>query len=394
MRIRKPTVPGNRLGMPIEDWPLTDQQAWQRAFSADLCILEGDGLGRDLRPATRIVTATCYARWLVWIRTTEPSLLASPPSGRVTRERLTGYVRALQTQVQPRTIYGYLSHLRRALALIAPEQDWSWFRPLLKNLERLARRAHTMRHNFIPSKKLFGLGLSLMQQAEAAESLPPVQRAELYRDGLAVAFLGLRPLRLGNMLALEIGTHILEVSGGYRVFLPSTITKSHADLEFLAPDALTPWIARYLACHRRILLAGPFGPNVGYVEHINHLWLARSGQQFPVASFEAMIVKHTLGEFGIRLTPHGFRHCAATSIAENDTENYHTIRIILGHATIRTAEKHYIHAKAGHAARLVQNNLISVRNALACSDRPVRRGRQSIAELSRVESAINPVAGA
>lgn len=308
---------------------------------------------------------------------------------RVTRERLTAYVHALQTQVQTRTVYGYLSHLRRALALIAPEQDWSWFRPLLKNLERLARRAHTTLHNFVPSKKLFGFGLALMQQAEAADRMSLVKKAELYRDGLAIAFLALRPLRLGNMLALEIGTYIVEVSNGYRVFLPSTITKAHADLEFLAPVALTPWIGRYIDQHRKLLLAGPFGANSGVVEHINHLWLARSGQQFPVASFEAMIVKRTLGEFRIRLTPHSFRHCAATSIAEDDPENFQIIRIILGHSTIRTAEQHYIHAKAGHAVRLVQDNLIKTRNALVSSHRPVGRRQQSIVEMSVDKSAIN-----
>ena len=64
----------------------------------------------------------------------------------------------------------------------------------------------------------------------------------------------------------------------------------------------------------------------------------------PIASFEDMISR-TPCSAQQRLTPHDFRHCVATSIAQFDPEQIDIIRIILGHTTMATADKHYIHAK-------------------------------------------------
>jgi integrase len=69
--------------------------------------------------------------------------------------------------------------------------------------------------------------------------------------------------------------------------------------------------------------------------------------------------------FQQRLTPHDFRRCAATTIAEYKPEEYHIIRAILGHSTGATADKHFVKAKATHAARAVQAAVIHRRKALA-----------------------------
>ena len=55
-----------------------------------------------------------------------------------------------------------------------------------------------------------------------------VLRAELYRDGLVIAFLAARPLRLKNMMGLEIGTNFLLTAIFYVVDLAAEETKTHA----------------------------------------------------------------------------------------------------------------------------------------------------------------------
>ncbi len=77
-----------------------------------------------------------------------------------------------------------------------------------------------------------------------------------------------------------------------------------------------------------------------------------------------MVAKRTLARFGQRLTPHEFRHCAATSIAEFNPEDFGIIRLILGHTTAAMAEQYYIRAKGREAVRGYQAVVRGKRNAM------------------------------
>ncbi len=370
MRTINPTTPGARLGMPFNAWPQSDQLDWAAAFAPPQ-LLDDRPNGFGLRPPTRTALETCYARWLVYLKATEPGALALPPAARATRERVPAYAQLLLQQLSVLSVYGYLVRLKRALELLAPDSDWSWMDPMLRKLNKRARLAgHTRPRPIVSPKNLFAYGIKLMKQAEAAA--PPVDvradvargddqvlRAELYRDGLAIALLAARPLRLKNMLGLEIGTNFLPTGTGYAVDLNAEETKTHAPLAFPVPVKLVSSIRRYLDTHRPVL-AGPHGVAAGDMEQANMLWLARSGRCLPADSFADMIARRTNKHFGVRLTPHRFRHCAATSIAEHNPEDFHIIRVILGHTTGATAQKHYIEARNRQAFRLAQDNIIAL----------------------------------
>ena len=380
MRVVNPTRPGTRLGMPVAVWPQADQTAWAAAFVPP-GLLDDRPNGSALRLPTRNALETCYARWLAWLKEVEPEALALPPEVRATRERVRAYVQALLTQLAARTVYGYAARLKRALELLAPDADCSWMVPLLRNLEKRARKAgHTRPRPIVSSKQLFAYGIGLMKQADAAKPLvelrrelaadagagredDPVLQAEAYRDGLAIAFLAARPLRLKNMLSLELGRNFLSVGSDYGVDLAAEEMKTDTPLAFPVPRQLGPYIRRYLERYRPVLAAGPHGVAAGHPEQADVLWLARSGQRFPVASFEAMIAKRTIDYFGIRLTPHRFRHCAATTIAENNPKEFHIIRIILGHTTSATAENSYIEPRNLQAFRMAQDNVNALSEA-------------------------------
>ena len=373
MRICNPTKPGNRLGMPLEAWPVQDQTAWHAAFAPG-SLLDEHPHGRDLRPASRVTIATCYARWLAWLKANHPDAWALPPGERASRAHITAYIEALCLEVSVGTVFNYACRLKSALQLIAPETELSWLTPALRRLERKARAAREAKPKpFVPSAQLYAFGIELMQQADASNSWDDVLRAEAYRDGLMIAFLASRPLRIKNLLGLAIGSSFVAANDGYEVALPRQETKTKVDLDFAIPAKLTDYMGRYLAHHRKILAAGPHGAMAGYLDQANYLWLARSGGQFPVATCEAMIATRTSARFGVRLTPHKFRDCAATSIAENNPEDFHIIRIILGHACITTAERHYIRVKKMQAVSAVQDNLISMRQPPAQRRLPKNR---------------------
>lgn len=372
MRQRNPYRPGQRLGMPIEAWPAEDQIAWHAAFEAK-GPFGGRSKGSKLRQPTRDAIATCYARWLLWLQAHEPEAVALPIEDRTTEERVTDYLTDLSDEITPRVLPNYAARLTSALKLIAPKHDWSWLSPIIRRLERLAQSAQSPRWPFIPTDQLLAYGVELMKAAADTPALAADRRAEQFRDGLMIAFLAARPLRRKNMLELEIDTHLHEVGEGFKVSLPPEKMKNHTSLEFPLPAALVPFMRRYLTLYRPTLAAGPYGAAAGYPEQATSLWLARSGARFPSDSFADMITARILARFNLRLTPHDFRRCAATTIARNNPEEYLIIRMILGHATIAMAEKHYIQASGIEAAHRFQATMLDVRKTLTKSGQAAGR---------------------
>ena len=66
------------------------------------------------------------------------------------------------------------------------------------------------------SRELLQLGLELIKEAEETEFLRPHLRQVQLRDGLMIAFLALRPLRIKNFSSLQLGNHLVRarMAGG------------------------------------------------------------------------------------------------------------------------------------------------------------------------------------
>jgi DNA invertase Pin-like site-specific DNA recombinase len=59
----------------------------------------------------------------------------------------------------------------------------------------------------------------------------------------------------------------------------------------------------------------------------------------------------TRARFGHVISPHLFRDAAAASVAIEDPEHVHVTKSILGHTTLRTSERYYVHAQSLEASR-------------------------------------------
>jgi integrase/recombinase XerD len=240
--------------------------------------------------------------------------------------------------------------LNNALEIIVPEADWSWFEPIIAHIASHVARVPRAHKPIIEVHRLIALGGELMQRAEDDWELPDVQRAEIFRNGLMIAFLALRPLRRENMVTLVLGESIRETGSGFSVLIEARHAKARLPIDFALPDVLVPAMQRYLTLYRPILAAGAGSQ----VLHSSHLWLARTGRMLPSDTFADMISRQTTRAFGQRLTPHDFRHAAATAIATHSPEEFGIIRSILGHSSTGTAENYYIHAKGTAAANAYQ----------------------------------------
>jgi len=114
-----------------------------------------------------------------------------------------------------------------------------------------------------PAGELVKLGKALMRRAEAASAKPSLTRAVWYRDGLMIAFLALRPLRLSNLAAITLGRHLLRQSQGYRLFFGAEEVKGRRPIDTAVPASLIAEFDRYLEHYRPILLTRGVPPKFG-----------------------------------------------------------------------------------------------------------------------------------
>lgn len=365
MRARKPAQPGRRLGMPIEAWPPEDQLTWRAALAATGRFGRKSALAQ-LRQPTRDAIVTCYARWLAWLRDHHPEALLLSIAERTTEDAVADYLSYLEGEVTPLAVANYAARLASALKLMVPQRDWSWLAPIISELNDHAEATSPKkRRPFIHTGDLNALGIELMTAAVAATGLSEVERAEQFRDGLSIALLATRPLRHKNLAQLEIGRHLKEVGAGFFITLPKEIMKRGPSLEFSLPVQLAPFMRAYLDVYRPTLAAGRPGAAGGASAEPTALWLGRFGEPVSYDTIGDRITARVLERFKKRLTPHDFRHCAATTIAENNPEDFMIIRLILGHSTLATSEKYYIHAKGIEAARRFQATVAKKRKSLA-----------------------------
>jgi hypothetical protein len=105
--------------------------------------------------------------------------------------------------------------------------------------------------------------------AEATDRpLSPRTRALRYRDGLLIAFLALRPVRLANLAAMSLDRHLEFNEEGVWVRFAAAEVKNRRPLEFPWPTILLAPLRAYLEVHRPVLLEGADTPI---------LWLGRLG---------------------------------------------------------------------------------------------------------------------
>jgi integrase/recombinase XerD len=345
--------------MPIGTWPHADQAAFKDAFAPG-GFLENTGRAAHMARATQISVENAYARWLAWVTAYCPQALKEPPGLRATEARVLAYLHHLRDELALRTIFGYACRLKVALeVVIAPEKNWAWLVPIIQRIEVHLRRQPRAPKPVIDSGDLLRHGIAMMVAAETDPDLPSVRRAECFRDGLLFAFLAACPLRRTNMVTLVLGRSLVEEGDGYRILIAAQEYKTRTAMECPLPADLAPWMRHYLTEHRPTLAQGPDA-----IADDLSLWLARSGAPLPPDTFADMISRETLTHFGLRMTPHDFRHCAATTITTAKPDAYMIIKIILGHATHRTAEAYYDHAKATQAGHAYQKTLQARRDAI------------------------------
>jgi len=346
----------SRHAVPREDWPSADQALW-RAVIAEGDILDGGGPGANWAPSTKSNTRKAYGYWLHWLGTKE--LLNKPvshPLERITPERIKMYIGDMEDDTAPLTRFVYILDLLRFAQAVCPDRDWGWLKRVKNRLWARATPYRDKNPKIRNSSDLFELGLNLMNQSPGVKCrYNPFQEEVQYRDGLIIAILAARPVRLKNLTMIISGQHLVRTDRLYWLIFPSEEVKNRRHLEVPVPEVLAAYIDEYLAEHRPRLLQGHAS---------DRLWVSRFGTDLGCGSIHRQIKLHTEAAFGKAINPHLFRDCAATSIAIHDPEHVWITANILGHNTLATSQKYYDQSRMLEAGRHYQQSIMALRDNL------------------------------
>lgn len=345
-----------RRCMPVREWPELDQAAWSAAFQPGTPFAPG-GLAAGWAQARRGMVENGYGRWLTWLALHDLLDATLVPEARVTQERLEAYTADLYVQVRGYSIQARIQQVGDALRVMAPKQDWRWILRAADRIRGETTPAKDKRSRLQSPDRLVDLGIHLMTEAESAPDRSPIQRAITYRDGLVIAFLIYRPVRARTLTAITLGKHLVSTNGCWSLVFGREDTKTMA-MDFPFPSELTGYLETYLRVHRPVLLSTRKGRAPAPIQA---LWVTQDGKAMGRAALAYWIHRNTKQAFGVGLRPHLFRDCAATAIAIYAPEHVLIIKAILGHATMKTSEKHYNQARGLEASRRYHRTIAGLR---------------------------------
>ena len=267
-------------------------------------------------------------------------------------------------------MFTYTLNLLMLAQRVAPECDWSWLVDMKNRLCARARPSRDKTAKIRSSEDLFELGLSLMQSEEGFTCRYTPLAAEIrYRNGLLIALLAARPIRIKNLASLELGRHLTCVDDTYWLTLEAEDVKNRKHIEVPLPGSLTPYIDCYLRHQRPPLLGGTMS---------NRLWISSQGRPLSENVIRHHVTRVTEEAFGEAISPHLFRDCAATSVAIQDPEHVRISAAILGHHRLSTTQAYYDQSRMLEAGRTVQSALIERRKAARLELRGPYKGTPSL----------------
>ena len=338
-----------RRCLVVSEWPSGDGMRW-RAGLAPRRRFSQQG------PAARLSTKSIekysegYGRWLGFLEHRRMLDVDLVPAMRVTPERIAAYIDELvDLGNADSTIVGRICELLGALRILDPTGNHGWIvRPGGQPIRRrfaMRRRPLVVHHPL----KLYRWGLRLMKEAVALSG--PQRRRVMLRDGLLIALLAARGLRLGSVHALRLGASVRRVDGRWWIDLDGDDVKNDRSIAFRTPYTLSAWMDRYVEIERTELLQGKVH---------DELWIGWDGEPMGVRGIDKRLRWCSAKEFGEKnaFGSHRFRYGIATHGPAVDPGISAAILSI----TPRMNSKHYDRGKRLMAAGRFHKGLSDARS--------------------------------
>jgi integrase/recombinase XerD len=343
----------DRCCKKLEDWPEPDRRLWQAALVPGDVLEDGGARARHAEYSNRNAIYG-YGRWLSWLDRQGLLETTGAPADRIIPTLVSGFIADLEKHNATQTLLNRLQELGAVAVVMDPYRDWSWLNRMYSRVRARHRPARLKRPRLVPSQELFELGTDLMARAE--EENTACARAMTYRDGLIVALLAARPLRLRNFVGLILDDTL--VYRGTEWWIEFADTKTKEAIELPWPEPLVASLDVYLGHHRGVLA----GLRRGSTRLVGGaLWISKTGSPMCREAIYGRITARTRDAFGRSINPHLFRDAAVTSVAIDDPRHVGIVAPLLGHRSPATTQKYYNQARGVEACRSMQNFLLSLR---------------------------------
>jgi len=213
---------------PVDQWPQYDRDRWHAALQAGDLLEPGGCRAGHSRFSNRAMMRG-YGRWLAWLdgRGLLADLVA--PGDRITPDRVRTYAADLDAENASGTVIARIIELKIMAAIMTPARDWSWIYRMASSIRVRHEPARPKRHRLVDITRLLDLGLDLM--AAAKNESTGLRRFKTYRDGLMIAALASRPLRLRNLTGLILDRTLVQRGDGWWIEIPAAETKTRTAIE-------------------------------------------------------------------------------------------------------------------------------------------------------------------
>ena len=297
---------------------------------------------------------SCYGRWLNFLALRGRLASRKSPASRLDCQLVYDYVDELRRKVSDYTTVSRIEGLVNMIRVMQPNAEIAWLRRLAADLNRTAQSRKPRRNRIKPSAELYDLGRDIMMESDRSRSVGSIRNSVKYRDGLMIAFLAARPLRVSTFAGLRLEHHLLFSGHTYWLDVPGELTKTGYPIDIPLPTNLTPYLQCYIAHHRNILLRSGGS---------DYLWISKFGTPLTSNNILIRVSKWTQEAFGVPISPHLIRACAVTSIATQNPNHIGISKTLLGHRSMATTTAVYNLASCMEATKLYQAHICKRRSS-------------------------------
>lgn len=340
------------VSVKLASWPARDRHMWTIAKQLR-DPLNRQAIAGRWSPDTIRLTEEAYGLYLGWLAAHGQIDDDLRPIDRIDRNRASAFVEAYWQGRAASTVTLAVRGVAYLIRACHPPDGLPW---LTRSAHALASRAEPERSKALRMAtvdELLQLGFALMTTGKRDLDIGLRQGARIFRDGLMICALVMRPVRRRNFAELEIGRTLIVEPGNIRAAFRKT--KTGSPIEFAYPECLQAAFAFYLTSARPVLLSAVAASDSAM------LWIGRCGRPMDRDQVGKRIGAITKRHLGRRVSPHLFRDCVATHIAIFDPTHISIVKQILGHKTLAASEKHYNHAGSCQAASRMRDLVVRMR---------------------------------
>ncbi len=337
---RRGATVGPPLILKLADWPARDRALWEEGTRRRGQFDKRRHVDR-IEPITVVGTAKGFGRLLGALSAEGILDHTVGPAERVTPRILNRFVDTMQAMGNKRhTIEVRLFEIRCAMKIMVPEVDTAWIvRPGGHSLDDWFEQ-EPRRRELKDMRELHAWGLAMTDAA--APGLPRFSACVAFRNGVILALLATCAPRLGSLVAMHDGIHLVaEPDGTYRVMFRERDTKNRGVVDYVLPEPLSAVLQTYRTRVRPVLM--------GEARH-DILWVGREGRPLREAGLSQMVRRAMFRQFGKEEGPHYFRHVVASAIAEFLPARRGLAAAVLGHS-LAVSDGVYTQLDARAAAR-------------------------------------------